>query len=367
MAVLYPFHWSHARGKTVCHPRRAQVGCVCLGMKAISEASIGDTFSHPSSPQPAVPGFKRPQAMVFAGLYPTLESGFGELQTAMDRFLLKDASVVVENEHSPTLGRGLRCGFLGLLHMEVVQQRLLEEHGVDVLMTSPTVPLQATLKDGSVRNVNSPEALPDDKELASLTEPVVAATIITPAEYLGGLIALCESACGEQVEQTFLGPERVVLRYKLPLAEIATDFHDRMKTLSSGYASLDYEPSGSQPADVVALGLRVNGEPVAALTRIVRRNKSVALGKAMVATLKGEMQRQVYDIIIQATVGNSVVARETVRAVRKNVLAKCYGGDVSRKRKLLDKQKEGKKRANLTVGSVEIPHEAYVKVLTKKS
>jgi len=302
--------------------------------------------------------------MVFAGMYPLDASGFDALKHAMDRFLLKDGSVTVENESSPTLGRGLRCGFLGMLHLEVVQQRLEEEHGVEVLLTSPTVPLRAVLTDGAVRRVCSPEELPSSQDLTSLEEPLVDATILTPTEYLGAIISLCESRGGVSLSQNHLGAERVMLKYKLPLAEIAVEFHDRLKTLTSGYASLDYEAAGMQPADMVKLGLKVNGESVGALTRLVPRHKSQAIGKQMVATLKGELDRGLNDIVLQAVQGHStVVARETIKAVRKNVLAKCYGGDVTRKKKLLEKQKAGKKRRALMAGPVSIPHEAFVKVL----
>ena len=345
------------------------VGCVSLGMKSIAEACVGDTLSSPLNPQPALPGFKRPQPMVFAGIYPTDSSEFDALQHALRRFQLKDGSVTIETEHSPSLGRGYRCGFLGLLHMEVVQQRLEEEHDTEIVLTSPTVPLRAVLKDGSEICVNSPESLPVDDELQSLFEPLVRATILSPREHLGALIGLCESSSGIDSSTSYLGSDRVMLQYTLPLAEIATDFHDRVKTLSSGYASLDYEPAGEQPADVVVLGLRVNGASVGALTRIVRRPRAIQMGKHMVQTLKAEMEREAYDIIIQATVGTglnpSVVARETIKAVRKNVLSKCYGGDVSRKKKLLEKQKAGKKRqkALLSGGKVSIPHSAFLKVL----
>jgi len=347
-----------------------QVACVALGMKSIQEANVGDTLSSPDAPQPPLPGFQKPQPMVFAGMYPLDGDSFDELQHAMSRFLLKDGSVTVEPEHSPTLGRGLRCGFLGLLHLEVVQQRLRAEHDIDVLLTSPTVPLVATLADGTQARVNSPEALDqlrESQQLRELREPLVKVTILSPSEYVGALITLCEAHEGRLINQSFLSAERAMLQYTLPLAEIATDFHDRVKTLSSGYASFDYEPAGEQPADVVALGLHVNKRPVGALTRIVRASKAQEIGRKMVDVLAEEMDRTVYDIIVQATVGSKVLARQTVRAVRKNVLAKCYGGDISRKKKLLQKQKDGKKRRALSVGEVTIPHEAFVKVLAPDS
>jgi len=344
------------------------VGCVSLGMKTIHEANVGDTLSQASNPQPALPGFRKPQPMVFAGLFPLDENGFQHLSDSMSRFLLKDGSISVENTHSGTLGRGLRCGFLGMLHMEVVQQRLLEEHDCDVIVTAPTVPLKATMKDGSRRSILSAEDLEQvSGEVKELFEPLVKVTLLSPAVYTGDLIALCESREGVQVEHSYLGSERTLLRYVLPLAEIATEFHDRVKTISSGYASLDYEEAGEQPADVVPLGLKVNGKPVDALTRIVRRNKAVPLGRDMVETLQKEMSRQVYDIVLQAVIGSSVVARETIRALRKNVLAKCYGGDVTRKKKLLEKQKEGKKRRALSVGDVAIPQKALTAVLSPAS
>ena len=342
-----------------------QVGCVGLGMKAIEEACVGDTLSSPKDPQPALPGFQRPRPMVFAGLFPMEETGFEDLQHAMTRFQLKDGSVSVEPEHSASLGRGLRCGFLGMLHMEVVQQRLAQEHNVDVLVTAPTVPLQATFPDGTVQPILSPEALPQRNKLRALQEPMVNVTLLAPSAHAGPLISLCEEREGTQIEHSYLGGERAFLRYRMPLAEIATEFHDRVKTISSGFASVDYEEAGLQDADVVSLGLRINQQPVDALTRIVRRSKAQILGKEMVATLKSELDRQVYEVVIQAVVDNkTVVARESIKANRKNVLAKCYGGDVSRKKKLLMKQKEGKKRAALHVGEVRIPQSAFVAVLS---
>ena len=343
-----------------------QVGCVSLGMKTIHEALLGDTLFAPSAPQPALPGFKRPAPMVFAGLFPTSESGYEELKYAMDRFMLTDGSVTVAPEQSASLGRGLRCGFLGMLHMEVVQQRLLAEHGVDVLVTAPTVPLRATLSDGTSVAVLSPESMPKRNQLAELLEPLVNVTLLSPSSFVGPLISLCEERDGVQLEQSFLGRDRVMLKYRMPLAEIATEFHDRVKSLTSGFASMDYEDAGMETADVVALELRVNNNPVDALARIVRRNKATALGKAMVSTVKEEMDRAVVEIVIQAVVDNKVVARETIKATRKNVLAKCYGGDVSRKKKLLEKQKEGKKKMALTVGTqgVRIPHKAFIAVLS---
>ena len=341
-----------------------QVGCISLGMKHIVEANVGDMLSAPSAPQAPLEGFKRPQPMVFAGFYPSDEQGFEALQHAMGRFCLQDGSVRVESDHSPTLGRGLRCGFLGMLHMEVVQQRLEQEHGVNVIVTAPTVPLEATLSDGSIVSILSPEALPEGKDALELREPLVKVTLITPTAHLGAISQLCIGRSGELCGESYLGPERVMVQYTLPLAEIATDFHDRVKTLSQGYASLDYEPAGTQPADVVALGLKVNGNAVAALTRIVRRPNAERMGREMAMRLKGELSRQVYDIVIQATIGIRVVARETIRASRKDVLAKCYGGDVSRKKKLLEKLKAGKKKRQMHVGDVPIPHGAFVKVLT---
>ena len=373
------------------------VGCVALGMRSIDEACVGDTLFAPSAPVPALPGFKKvleavpphpalpttrhaPRAtphlsdgrarpsqavpMVFAGLFPLDEAGFEALQHAMDRFRLKDGSVYVEPTHSSSLGRGLRCGFLGMLHMEVVQQRLLEEHDCDVLVTAPTVPLRATLKDGTDLPVLSPESLPAANDLAELREPLVAVTILSPADYAGSLISLCEERGGAQLEHSYLGADRALLRYTMPLAEVATEFHDRVKTLSSGFASLDYEEAGSQPADVVQLSLRVNGKDVDALTRIVRRSKADGLARDMVTTLAAEMDRQVYEVVLQAVVGSRVLARETIRAVRKNVTAKCYGGDISRKKKLLQKQKDGKKRRGIYVGDVNIPQSAFIAVLS---
>ena len=341
-----------------------QVGCVELGMKTIHEASVGDTLSSPGNPQPPQPGFKRPQPMVFAGIYPTDSSGFEELQYAMGRFMLKDGSVTVEPEQSRSLGRGMRCGFLGVLHMEVVQQRLREEHNVDVIVTAPTVPLQATLVDGTIMPVLSPEMMPEKKVLRELREPMVNVTLLCPANDTGALIALCEDRAGAQIELSYLGGERALLRYRMPLGEIATEFHDRVKTLSSGFASVDYEEAGLEEADVVNLSLRVNQQPVDALSRIVRRSKAREMGKEMAEVLSKELDRQNHEVIIQAVADGTVVARQTIKALRKDVTAKCYGGDVQRKKKLLMKQKEGKKRAALTVGDVSIPQDAFIAVLS---
>ena len=340
------------------HLGPGQVGCVSLGMKTIEEACVGDTLSAVSDPQPPLPGFRQPQPMVFAGLFPLEESGFEALRYAMSKFQLKDGSVAVENEQSRSLGRGLRCGFLGMLHMEVVQQRLLAEHDVEVLITAPTVPLRATLKDGTELAVLSAETLPPPHEREALHEPLVDVTLLSPTSFVGPLIKLCEESEGTQLEQTYIG-DRTLLKYRLPLAEIVTDFHDRVKTISSGYASIDYEEAGMQPADIVSLGLHVNRLPVDALTRIVRRRKAHAAGREMVEVMKGEIDRQLVEVVIQAVVDGKVVARETIKPFRKNVLAKCYGGDVSRKKKLLQKQKAGKKRAALQVGEIAIPQQAF--------
>ena len=359
------------------------VGCAVLGMKAISEACVGDTLCEPHAVQPPLPGFRRPQPTVFAGLFPTSEDGFDELQHAMGRFLLKDGSVSVETDHSNTLGRGLRCGFLGMLHMEVVQQRLRQEHGVEVLVTAPTVPLRATMGDGTQLPILSPEAIPrdfhsltgraaaagaaraaDPQAMVALEEPLVSVTLLAPSEHVGALISECEARSGVQASHSYLGADRAMLKYTLPLAEIATDFHDTVKSLSNGFASLDYEAAGHQPADIVVLGLRINGADVDALSRIVRRAHALPLAREMVSSMKAEMEREIFDVVIQAVAnGSRVLARETIKATRKNVLAKCYGGDISRKKKLLNKQKEGKKRRAIQAGPVQVPQEAFLAVL----
>jgi len=345
------------------------VGCAVLGMKAIQEACVGDTLCDPAAVQPPLPGFERPQPQVFAGLFPADQDGFEELQHAMDRFQLKDGSVQVAPEQSDTLGRGLRCGFLGMLHMEVVQQRLREEHQVDVLVTAPTVPLVATHADGTREVILSPASLPraalEGHAGTSLEEPLVSVTLISPAEHVGALISECEGRSGVQQDQRYLGADRAVLRYTLPLAEIATDFHDRVKSISNGFASLDYEPAGHQPADVVVLTLRINGYDVDAMSRLVRRSKALQLGREMVAAMKENMEREIVDVTIQAVSNYSkVLARETIKARRKDVTAKCYGGDITRKKKLLEKQKDGKKRRAVQAGPISIPNEAFLAVLS---
>ncbi|KAK3237052.1 hypothetical protein CYMTET_52838 [Cymbomonas tetramitiformis] len=338
-----------------------QVGYIITGMKTTREARIGDTFCRTREEKEveALPGFRPAKSMVYAGLYPLDASEFDLLRIALEKLTLNDASIAVAQEATAALGMGFRCGFLGLLHMDVVTQRLEQEYNLKVVVTPPTVPYEVHHENGTVETISNPSQMPPSHEVASILEPTVIATIITPQEYVGGLLTLCSARRGEQLEYTFIDDARALLKYRIPLPEIVTGFYDELKSKSSGYASLDYEEDKWVAADVVQLSIRVNGEPVDAMTTLVHRSKSLRAGKDAVSRFRDILSRQLFQIAIQAVVDNRVIARETLSAMRKDVLAKCYGGDVSRKRKLLEKQKEGKKRMK-RVGNVEIPQEAFV-------
>ncbi|CAH9090823.1 unnamed protein product [Cuscuta europaea] len=341
-----------------------QVGYIVSGMRSTKEARIGDTLYHCRTTVEPLPGFKPAKHMVFSGLYPADGSDFEALNHAIERLTCNDASVSVAKESSTALGLGFRCGFLGLLHMDVFHQRLEQEHGVHVISTVPTVPYVFEYSDGSKIEVQNPANLPSNpkQRLVSSWEPTVLATIIIPSEYVGPIITLCAERRGDQLEYSFIDSQRTLMKYRLPLREIVVDFYNELKSITSGYASFDYEDAEYQASDLVKLDILLNGQPVDAMATIVHKSKAPRVGRDLVDKLKKFIDRQMFEIIIQAAIGSKVVARETVSAMRKNVIAKCYGGDVTRKRKLLEKQKEGKKRMK-RVGSVDIPQEAFHEIL----
>ncbi|MTI20546.1 elongation factor 4 [Fulvivirga sp. RKSG066] len=339
------------------------VGYLISGIKVAKEVKVGDTITHSSRPcAKAVQGFENVKPMVFAGIYPVETSEFEELRASMEKLQLNDASLVWEPETSAALGFGFRCGFLGMLHMEIVQERLEREFDMTVITTVPSVQFHAVQSDGSVRNINAPSEMPEPNSISHMEEPFIRAQIITKDEFVGNIIGLCMDKRGVIKNQVYLTPERVELTFELPLGEIVFDFFDKLKTLSRGYASLDYELIGFRQSNLVKLDIMLNGEKVDALSAIVHRDKAYEWGKRLCEKLRELIPRQMFEIAIQASIGTKIIARETVKAMRKNVLAKCYGGDISRKRKLLEKQKKGKKRMR-QVGNVEIPQEAFMAVL----
>ncbi len=338
------------------------VGYLISGIKVAKEVKVGDTITHVDRPCEALKGFEDVKPMVFAGIYPVETSEYEELRASMEKLQLNDASLVWEPETSAALGFGFRCGFLGMLHMEIVQERLEREFDMTVITTVPSVQFHAIASDGSITIVNAPSELPEPMRISHVEEPFIRAQIISKAEYIGPIIALCMDKRGVIKNQVYLTSDRVELTFELPLSEIVFDFFDRLKTISRGYASLDYELIGFRKSNMVKLDIMLNGEKVDALSAIVHRDKAHEWGKRLCEKLRQLLPRQMFEIAIQAAIGTKVVARETVRAMRKNVLAKCYGGDITRKRKLLEKQKKGKKRMR-QVGNVEIPQEAFMAVL----
>jgi GTP-binding protein LepA len=340
-----------------------EVGYLITGIKEIDLIRVGDTVTHDGrSAAAALPGYREPKPMVFSGLFPTEGDDFERLREALDKLRLNDSALVYQAETSRALGFGFRCGFLGLLHMEIVRERLEREYDLDLVATAPSVEYLATLTDGTVLPIRSPQDLPEAARLAAVAEPMVAVMILTPTEYVGTVMELVRQRRGEMGEMNYLGPERVELHYRLPLAEIVFDFFDQLKSRTRGYASLDYEPSGDQEADLVRVEILLNGVPVDAFSTIVHREKAYQYGRAMVDRLRQLIPRQLFDVPVQAAIGTRVIARETIKAKRKDVLAKCYGGDITRKRKLLEKQKEGKRRMKM-VGNVEVPQEAFISAL----
>ncbi len=340
-----------------------EVGFLIAGIKTVTDAQIGDTVTEVARPTAEpFPGFREMKPMVFAGLYPVENHQYAELREALEKLRLNDAAFVFEPETSAALGFGFRCGFLGLLHLEIVQERLEREFGMDLVTTAPGVLYRVVTTDGETMEVDNPAKLPDAARIAKFEEPVITAMLLTPSEYVGPLLQLCQEKRGVQKKIEYLASDRVLITYELPFNEVVLDFYDKLKTLSRGYASLDYHVSGYWESDLVKLDILVNGDPVDALSSIVHREASYTRGRALAAKMRELIPRQMFEIAIQAAIGGRIVARESVKAMRKNVLAKCYGGDISRKRKLLEKQKEGKKRMK-RVGSVEIPQEAFLAVL----
>jgi GTP-binding protein LepA len=339
------------------------VGYLISGIKIASEVKVGDTITHLKRPcEKAIQGFENVKPMVFAGIYPVETSDFEELRASMEKLQLNDASLVWEPETSAALGFGFRCGFLGMLHMEIVQERLEREFDMTVITTVPSVQFRAVKTDGSYQEINAPSEMPEPNTISHIEEPYIKAQIITKADYIGPVIALCMDKRGAIVNQSYLTQDRVELVFDLPLSEIVFDFFDKLKTISRGYASLDYELNGFRQSTMVKLDIMLNGEKVDALSAIVHRDKAYEWGKRLCEKLRELLPRQMFEIAIQAAIGTKIIARESVKAMRKNVLAKCYGGDISRKRKLLEKQKKGKKRMR-QVGNVEIPQEAFMAVL----
>ena len=340
-----------------------EVGFVISGVKEIAQAKVGDTITYAHNPAASrMPGFREVKPMVFAGLYPVVSADYKELQEALDKLVLNDASISYVPETSPALGFGFRCGFLGMLHMEIVQERLEREFDLDLVTTAPTVVYKVRLTDGTLLEVHNPSDLPDTPKREVIEEPFIKASILTPAEHLGAIISLCTERRGIQQDMVYISDSRVMIHYELPLNEVVLDFFDRLKSISRGYASLDYELLDYRPGDLVKLDILINGEPVDALSVIVHRDKSQERGRDLAKRMREIIHRQMFEVAIQAAIGAKVVARETVSAIRKDVTAKCYGGDITRKRKLLEKQKAGKKRMK-QIGRVEIPQEAFLAIL----
>jgi len=339
------------------------VGYLISGIKVAKEVKVGDTITHVDRPTASlVKGFEDVKPMVFAGIYPVETSEFEELRASMEKLQLNDASLVWEPETSVALGFGFRCGFLGMLHMEIVQERLEREFGMTVITTVPSVQFHAVLTNGETKKVSAPSELPDPTTMSYIEEPYIRAQIITKSEYIGPIISLCMDKRGLIKNQVYLTSSRVELTFEIPLSEIVFDFFDKLKTISRGYASLDYELIGYRQSNLVKLDIQLNGDKVDALSAIVHKDKAYEWGRRLCEKLRGLLPRQMFEIAIQAAIGTKIISRETVKAMRKNVLAKCYGGDISRKRKLLEKQKKGKKRMR-QVGNVEIPQEAFMAVL----
>ena len=347
----------------VAELRAGEVGFLMAGIKEVAETQIGDTITTDEWPsERPLPGFKPMKPMVFSGLYPTDSGQYQSLRDALEKLRLNDSSFTYEPETSQALGFGFRCGFLGLLHMDIVRERLEREFGLSLITTAATVIYRVVLTNGETVMIDNPVRLPNESEIDRIEEPVIQATLHVPQEFLGGVLKLCEEKRGSQKEIRYLGPKRVVLVYELPLNEIVVDFYDRLKSVSRGYASMDYEIAGYRPADLVKLDVRINGDVVDAMSMIVHRDKAYYRGRDLVQKMRELIPRQLFEVVIQAAVGSRVIARESVKALRKNVTAKCYGGDITRKRKLLERQKEGKKRMK-QVGKVEIPQEAFLAAL----
>ena len=344
--------------------RAGEVGYLIGSVKEVGHTRVGDTVTLKSRPAEApISGFREVKPMVFSGVYPVNPDDFSDLRSSLEKLQLNDAALTYEPETSAALGFGFRIGFLGLLHMEIVQERLDREFGLEIIATVPNVKYEALARDESVHIVDNPSSMPPRGEIERIREPIVQAEIITPPNYIGNLMQLCQDRRGVYVNQAYLGEERVNLQYELPLAEIVFDFYDRLKSCSRGYASFDYEFLEYRESALVKLDVLINGDPVDALSTIVHKDKAYDMGRKLTRKLKELIPRQMFEVALQAAIGNKVIARETVRPLRKDVTAKCYGGDISRKRKLLEKQKEGKKRMK-QVGRIEVPQEAFLAVLS---
>jgi GTP-binding protein LepA len=339
-----------------------EVGYIITGVKAVAKLRVGDTLTTLPGATEALPGYREVRPVVFCGLYPIDTDRYADLRDALEKLSLNDAALSYEPETSQALGFGFRCGFLGLLHMDIVRERLEREYDLELLATTPNVEYRVTLRGGEEVAVHSPTDMPDPAAIDAVEEPYIRATIITPPEHVGAIMDLCQERRGTHVDMHYLSEQRVQLRYDLPLAEIVLDFYDLLKSRSRGYGSLDYELLGYRPSDLVKLDILLAGEPVDALSLVVHRAKAQASGRALVERLQKQIPRQLYEVAIQAAVGSRIIARETVKPVRKDVIAKCYGGDVTRKRKLLERQKAGKKRMK-QVGRIEVPQEAFLSVL----
>lgn len=340
-----------------------EVGYLCANMREVADVKIGDTLTDAMSPTSApFPGYKEVKPLVFCGLYPTDTARYEDLRDALVKLRLNDSSFVYEPETSLALGFGFRCGFLGLLHMEIIHERLEREYDLTLLTTAPTVVYRVLTTKGEVLEVNNPSQLPPPSSIDSFEEPFILASVITPERYMGAILKLCQERRGIQRSMHFLDPTRVLISYELPLNEVILDFYDKLKSRTQGYASLDYELIGYRESDLVRLDILLNGEAVDALSFITHKDRSIQRGRQLAEKMKELIPRQMYEIAIQAAIGSKIIARETIGAMKKNVLAKCYGGDITRKRKLLEKQKEGKKRMK-SVGSVEVPQEAFLAIL----
>lgn len=340
-----------------------EVGFIICGIKDIRDVKVGDTITTvKQSAVEALPGFQKIKPMVFAGLFPVDATDYENLKDALDKLALNDSSLTFEVEKSAALGFGYRCGFLGLLHMEIVQERLEREFNLNLITTAPTVVYKIHLHDGEILTLENPSAMPDETKILKMEEPFVKVTLHTPTEFIGGILKLCEDKRGTQIKMDYVSSTKVIIEYKLPLNEMVMDFYDRLKSISKGYASLEYEFMDFEESDLVKMDVLINGEPIDALSLIVHRSKSLLRGRSLTEKMKELIPRQQYQVAIQASIGAKIIARETLGALRKDVTAKCYGGDISRKRKLLERQKEGKKRMK-QIGTVDVPQEAFLAIL----
>ncbi len=355
----------HDRPREVLGP--GEVGFVIAGIKTLSEVRIGDTITHADRPAPApLPGFRPAKPMVFASFYPIGDTQYDDLRNALEKLRLVDASVTFQPEYSEALGHGFRMGFLGFLHMEIVRERLWRDFGVEVLVAAPSVRYRVRQRGGTVIEIHTPSQLPPPEQVEVLEEPYMKVFILTPTAYIGPILQLCEEYRGEQKNIEYPTPDRAMITYEMPLAELMSDFYDRLKSVSRGYASMDYEWVGYRPSDLVRLDILINGQPVEALSMIVHRSQAYHRGRAVVERLRAVIPRHLFEVVLQASIGKRVIARERIPPLRKDVLAKCYGGDVTRKKKLLERQKEGKKRLK-RIGQVDVPPEAFLAVLRRSN